>query len=89
MLIIEDIIDTGTDIFSFFSLDDADSPLVGHTLAKLHEMFHDRKAASVKTAVLCRKKECIQVPRLFFPPPFLSLLFLLFLFSRSFHFSCF
>ena len=33
----------------------------GHTLAKLHEMFHDRKAASVKTAVLCRKKECIQV----------------------------
>ena len=33
----------------------------GHTLAKLHEMFRDRKAASVKTAVLCRKKECVEV----------------------------
>mmetsp|Transcript_31984 Transcript_31984/g.50087 ORF Transcript_31984/g.50087 Transcript_31984/m.50087 type:complete len:197 (-) Transcript_31984:65-655(-) len=33
----------------------------GHTLKKLHAMFADRKASSVKTAVLCRKKECVQV----------------------------
>eukprot|EP00008_Paramoeba_atlantica_P008250 CAMPEP_0201479314 /NCGR_PEP_ID=MMETSP0151_2-20130828/4023_1 /ASSEMBLY_ACC=CAM_ASM_000257 /TAXON_ID=200890 /ORGANISM="Paramoeba atlantica, Strain 621/1 / CCAP 1560/9" /LENGTH=197 /DNA_ID=CAMNT_0047860743 /DNA_START=52 /DNA_END=645 /DNA_ORIENTATION=+ len=33
----------------------------GHTLAKLHSMFDGRKAASVKTAVLCRKKDSIQV----------------------------
>ena len=33
----------------------------GHTLGKLQEMFRERNAKSVKTAVLARKKECVQV----------------------------